>query len=179
MVGSSGNFSKLMVEKKSEYLTKWFHLMLEGYPDQTASRLKNEKNQFANPVGHNYLEGLTGIYDCLLNKAKSEDFKPFVEQIIKIKAVQDGSPSQAMAFIFILKQVIRDGFRVEIDKGRISPRELLDFESRIDDIALLAFTVYLECREKVYQLRIDEVNRNFKMLERAVYGRSAEDRPKN
>jgi len=35
--------------------------------------------------------------------------------------------------------------------------EWLELESRIDDCLLLAFDIYMECREKIHQLRIQEL----------------------
>jgi len=34
--------------------------------------------------------------------------------------------------------------------------ELLNFEQRIDKIALMAFDIYMECREKIYEIKIKE-----------------------
>ena len=34
--------------------------------------------------------------------------------------------------------------------------ELLNLESAIDDLALLAFDIYVECREKIYELKANQ-----------------------
>ena len=46
--------------------------------------------------------------------------------------------------------------------------ELFEFESKIDQLCLIAFDIYMQCREKVYLIRANETrNRTFKAFERA------------
>jgi hypothetical protein len=46
--------------------------------------------------------------------------------------------------------------------------ELQAFENRIDDIALLAFDIYSQCRQKIYEIRVNEVkNQLGRLLKRA------------
>lgn len=175
---SFNKIAQLLADKQNEITTKWFHLMLEEYPAETARNLKDEKNQFANPVGSTLKEGITGILQGLIEGLNVEKMATAVDKVIRIKAVQETSPSQSVAFIYKLKDLIREEVKGQLADGRISHQELFLFESQIDRLALLSFNIYMECREKVYQLRINEVNRNYKMLERAVYGKSAVDQTK-
>ena len=46
--------------------------------------------------------------------------------------------------------------------------DLLIFESEIDKVALIAFDGFVTCREKIYELKVNEVrNKNLRALERA------------
>ena len=46
--------------------------------------------------------------------------------------------------------------------------ELLTFEAEIDKLSLLAFNIYMQCREKIYELRTDEFKRRYsRIVERA------------
>lgn len=65
--------NSFLAENKETLLNKWFHLVLEAYPKQTAKHLENLKSQFANPVGYNINEGLGIIYDELLQEKVSEE----------------------------------------------------------------------------------------------------------
>ncbi|PIQ94614.1 MAG: hypothetical protein COV68_03520, partial [Nitrospirae bacterium CG11_big_fil_rev_8_21_14_0_20_41_14] len=96
------NLKDLLLEKKSTILKRWFNMILETYPSTTSNFLKKQKNCFANPVGYNISQGINGIFDELLNEADTDKVSPFLDNIIRIKAVQDFSPSQAMSFIFLL-----------------------------------------------------------------------------
>ena len=58
----------------------------------------------------------------------------------------------------LLKKAIREKLKEELQEARVV-EELLEFESRIDEMALLAFDVYMQCREKIYQIRTREQRR--------------------
>ena len=78
-----------------------------------------------------------------------------LDKIISIRAIQDLSPSKAVAFIFLLKTAIRKELQQEIlEKGILE--ELLELESRIDGLALLCFDIYMKRREKLYEIRTNE-----------------------
>ena len=78
-----------------------------------------------------------------------------LDSIIRIRAVQNFTPSQATAFVFLLKQVIRDELQPDIQRERLS-NEFLAFEARIDAMALSAFDVYMKCREEIHRIRMNE-----------------------
>lgn len=161
------NLKDLLVEKKSSIVKKWFDLIIENYPADSSSFLKKQKNRFLNPVGYTISEGIDGLFDELLNGVDSERFFPFLNDIIKIKAVQDFSPSKALSFIFFLKQVIRKELESEIRKKYISDEVIL-FEAQIDELALLSFDIYMRCRERIYEIKTDEARRMmFRLLQKA------------
>jgi len=151
--------------KRSNILEKWFEAITETYPEDTSHFLKREKDPFANPVRSTILQGIEGVYDELLEEEGQdpEALNDFLDKVIRIRAVQDFSPSQALAFVFSLKETIRKVLGKEIRESHLQDQLLL-LDSRIDALALRAFDVYMACREQVYELRVDEVKR---MRERA------------
>jgi hypothetical protein len=160
-------FSDLMSQKKDSILGRWFDAVLDMYPASTSSYLKDQKDRFMNPIGQTIAHGLGGLLEELLEMAGSERTSSFLENIIKVKAVQEFSPSQAISFIFLLKKVIRETLGKELE-DRPMFDELLAFESRIDSLALLSFDIYMRCREKIFEIRANEVrNRTFRLLEQA------------
>lgn len=159
---------KFLTQEEHAVLTRWFDLVVETYPPQTANLLKKESNQFANPVGHTLKQGMQGVYKELLEGLNPEKVSPILDKIIRIRAIQDFTPAQAVSFVFVLKRVIREELNKEIWKELIGSDELTAFESRIDEMALLAFNVYMSCREKLYEVRLNEVkNRTYRLLQRA------------
>jgi hypothetical protein len=157
----------LLLQKKAAIIKKWFALVIDTYPSDTSKFLKSQKDPFANPVGRTIYQGLETLFDELLKGIDYETITSSLDPIIRIRAVQNFSPSQATGFIFFLKNVIRDSLRKEIlDEQIIS--ELLLFESKIDKLSLIAFNLYIQCREKIYELKANEMkNRTFKAFERA------------
>ena len=70
-------------------------------------------------------------------------------------------------FIFLLKKVIRDLLKKEIQAHQLY-EELLAFESKIDELALIGFNIFMGCREKIAELKASEMkNRTFRAFERA------------
>ena len=154
-------------EKKSAILEKWFDLILNTYPADTSNFLKKQKNRFANPVGHTIYEGIEKIFDSLIQGVDLENVFPFLDNIIRVRAVQDFTPSQAISFVFSLKKVIRE--ELESDKNVTVPyNELLDLDSRIDALAMVSFDIFIKCREKLYEIRANELrNMTFRLLQKA------------
>jgi hypothetical protein len=150
--------STLLSQKKAAILGRWLTMIYESYPPETAIFLHREKNHFDNPVGYRISEGLEGIYGALLQEMERDQVLSCLDEIIRIRALQDFSPSQAMAFIFLLKIVIRQELAEEIQKENLAA-EILDLESRIDGLALLGFDVYTKRREKIYEIKADEATR--------------------
>ena len=162
------SLEKFLTESRATVLKRWFDAVVDAYPPETTRLLKKEKNQFANPVGHSLSQGMEGIYDELARGLVPEKVQPHLDKIIRIRAIQDFSPSQAVAFIFHLKKIFRDVLGDARPDEEISPQELLALETQIDSLALLAFNIYMECREKLCEVRIAEVkNRSFRLLQRA------------
>ena len=98
--------------------------------------LKNEKDPFSNPVVHQFSRGLGDLLAVLAEEKSVEEARTALDEIIRVLALQETAPSQALAFIFYLKQVIRDELAEELKDLTLAP-EMADLESRIDGLALL------------------------------------------
>ncbi|MGI6226832.1 MAG: RsbRD N-terminal domain-containing protein, partial [Peptococcales bacterium] len=159
------NLKKFLTENKETLLTRWFHLVLDAYPKETSQNFKNMKSQFANPVGHNIHEGLNLIYDELIYEFNEENLKDALDKVLRIMAVQEILPSQAIGFISKLKRVVREGIGKELKTGNLV-EEVLAFEDKVDQAMLLGFNIYLECRETIYKMRLHEVKTRCDILER-------------
>ena len=158
---------ELLLEKKSQIVKKWFEAIIENYPADSSNFFKNQKDRFLNPVGHTISEGIQNVFDEFLQDPDSEKIFPILNDIIKIKAVQNFPPSKAVSFLFFLKKVIREELDSEIRKGRLA-EELNAFEAQIDKLILLSFDIYMKCRERIYEIKADEVRRmTFRLLQKA------------
>ena len=144
-------------------------MILESYPTDASRFLKQEKDRFANPVGYTISREVEAIYNELLSGMNPDKLSACLDDIIRIRSVQNLTPSQAIAFTFLLKKAVREEVAGEITE-RQAFEELLRLESRIDNVVLLALDIYMKCREKVYQIRVNEVKnekeRVLKLLER-------------
>ncbi len=158
---------KIIKKNKTAIAKQWFNLAAQTYAIDTAQFLKSKSDPFANPVGHAMMTGLDGILEQLIHTPDPKALHSHLDSIIRIRAVQDFTPSQATAFILSLKKVLRDFFTKELQDSRLAA-EFIELESKIDQICLMAFDIYMQCREKVYQISANETrNRTFKAFERA------------
>jgi hypothetical protein len=161
------SLKKLLEEKKSIILRRWFDVVLETYPADTRQFLRTKKNQFDNPVAHRISSGIEGIFRQILSNTGETEVSPFLDKVIRIRAVQDFTPSQALAFIFDLKRLVREELGEKIREAQVS-EELWRFEGEIDKVGLLALDIYMKCREEIYEVRVKEVKRSVsRLVERA------------
>lgn len=161
-------FRVSLADRKNAILQRWFDTILDTYPADTARFLKNKKDRFANPVGATFLEGMDHVLEELFQETVDRDrVIPHLDSIVRIRAVQQFTPSQALGFIFLLKKIIREILDEE-GKQQAPVEPLTDLDSDIDSLAMLAFNIYMECREKIYEIRANEVKRStYKLLKMA------------
>lgn len=155
---------KLLIKDKKALLNRWFDLIIESYPPETSQFLKNQKDRFQNPVGFTISKEIEAIFDQLVGgKPQKKMVSEFLDKIIRIRAVQDFSPSDAVSFMFQLKAIVREEVQKqgkEAEQAQLS-KELLEFERAIDRLALLAFDIYVSCRQKVFEIKADEMKRHY------------------
>jgi hypothetical protein len=153
----------LLLQRSSSVLDKWFDAVLGTYPPDTKRFLKKQKDQFANPVGTTLFKEMESLYRELLRGVDLESSSAILDRIIRIRAVQDFSPSQAVGFLFSLKDIIRSEIHSEMQKHDLDG-ELTELDSRIDGLALLAFDIYMQCKEKVFEIRVKEARNHVSRL---------------
>lgn len=168
----------LIEKNKKEIIKNWFEATIQTYAPDTAQFFKGQKDQFGNPVGSITAKGIAFLLDQLLDTRDPEAIKAYLDPIIRIRAIQDFSPSQATGFILLLKKVLRDNLANELQKDA-NALQLLEFESKIDQLCLLAFDLYMGCKEKIYEISANETrNQTFKAFERAGLITDVSSKPK-
>jgi RsbRD-like negative regulator of sigma factor len=162
------NLNQHLKEKKPDILKKWFDAVAGTYPNETSTFLKKQKAQFTNPVGYTLAEGIDGLFEGLLKGLLPDEVSRFLDSIVRIRAIQDFTPSEAISFIFMLKKVVRQELGSETLAQQGIAEELVTFESAVDDLALYAFDLFMKCREKIYELKANEArNMTFRLLQQA------------
>lgn len=136
----SGAVSEIVAER-------WVERTLAAYPAEILPFLSGEHDRFRNPVGQVIQESLTTLARELLGAMDNCATAPAIDALVRMRAVQDFSPSAALRFIFDLRPVIAEVC------GEVTPQ----LESRIDELALMAFDRYLACREQIASLREKEL----------------------
>lgn len=159
---------RLLEQQKAKIVKSWFDEVVKTYPAETSKMLNNHKDPFSNPIGTSTLQAIKDVIDGLLKGIDLEAMTAFLDPAIRIRAVQNFTPANAVSFVFFLKNVIRESFAQEISDNSISYEELLNFNQKVDEVALIAFDIYMGCREQIFTYRANHVrSRTMNLLEKA------------
>ena len=139
---------------EAEITERWRSLTLAVYPKDTG-RAMRAAQPFRNPVGESLTDSLSQLYAGIASGADIVDLHEPMDRIVRIRAVQDMRPSDAVGFVFFNKRALREALSGE----RIDPAELADFESRVDELALLAFEIWGSCRNQLLRAQMRSVQR--------------------
>lgn len=136
----------------------WLERTLQGYAKSTSRFLADEHDRFRNPIGYALKENLPVLYAALVLGRASGELERALDAIIRVRAVQDFSASEAVSFIFVLKDIVRQELAGE---GQIDPdgSGLAAFGTRVDALALLAFDLFVRCREQICEIKANDVRR--------------------
>lgn len=165
-------FATLLERNREKILGKWFDSIAGSYPRATSEFLAKQADRFRNPVGHAITQSIGPIYDQLVSAMNRDELLQALDGIIRIRSVQDFTPSEAVAFVFQLKAVIREVMDEQL-RGSERWDDLANLESRIDRVALLAFEKYTECREKLDEIRSKQIGSGSAKLRERASAKSA------
>ena len=168
------DLGELLKERADTIIEGWVEAVLSSYPSEAAALFQKQKDPFANPIGKTVRSGTRGVFQAILDGMDQEDLRSHLDEIVRVRAVQDFTPSQALSFVFSLRSVIRD----VIPDLYTDPRfqgDAIELDAKIDRVALTAFDIYTESREEVSQLRIKEVKRQVAWVFEKMNQRDAGD----
>ncbi len=157
-------FGQLLRGKKDAILRRWVDDALATYSGDSAAMFKRQQDPFANPIGHGLRVATQGIFEALLDGLDAEKgpdtekIREHLAEVLKVRAVQQFSASEAVGFVFRLKQAVR----AELAEAATQPEALpalAKFDAEIDRVVLAAFDVFVRCREQLYELRVSELKR--------------------
>jgi hypothetical protein len=155
-----------IAEHQDEILKRWIDHTIEGYPQETAKFLRSKTDPFANPVGAGLREGLAELLDGLIRGVEPESLSSALDRVIRVRAVQDFAPSAAVSFVFDLKDLVREALGATNADGE---KSMDTIGNRIERLGLIAFDVYMGCREQMWAIRAQEIrNQSVGIMERVA-----------
>ncbi len=137
---------------REQLLRQWLALALVHYPPQTRRFLVEATDPFRNPAGRIYRETLGVVLEELLGLCNWQRIRGALEELIRLRALLGLKPSEAVGFLAELRRLI--GCRVPLESAQSST-----LDGRVERLLLEAFDLYLECRERMYQARLNEIRR--------------------
>ncbi len=153
----------LLQARRKAIKDRWLQVVLESYPSDSRRFLKKQKDEFANPVGYTFRTELENVLQEILEPSGSGRLEAALDRILRIRAVQDFTPSESVSFLFLLKPIIKAV--VEESGGEQDPAPVLEaLNSRIDQAVLAALDVFMSCREKLFMLRADHMKNQVSAL---------------
>jgi len=155
-----------IAEHRDKILERWIDGVIEGYPEETAKFLRSKTDRFANPVGAGLREGLAELLDGIMRDVEPKELSSALDRVIRVRAVQEFSPSAAVSFVFNLKDLLRE---VVGETGADASGCFETLDKRIERLGLCAFDVYMSCREQMWSIRAQEIrNQSVGIMERVA-----------
>jgi hypothetical protein len=149
--------------KRQSVTQQWLDAVLRTYPRDSARFLSRQQDPFTNPAGQAMARAIPVLLDAIV-RARVE---PCLEAVLKLRSLQDFSASQAVGFVLTVKPLLREAVAGD-GGGRGTDEQWRQVDARVDEIALIAFDVYMRCRELMYEVRYKQVKRMHHLfLERA------------
>jgi hypothetical protein len=157
-------------EARERLASAWLARVLETYAPQTTVFYGRGNDPFANPVGHTLTTQLRVIADGLcageisLETPLAPAILEAVEAVVRIRAVQGLPPGRAVDFVYALRPILHE----LAGEGSLSQAPDLAalgaLDATVDALALAAFEAYVRCRDRIHELRVDEVKRSVATL---------------
>ena len=158
------DFKETLAEKKSKIVQLWIEGVLASYPADGASFFMKQKDRFANPLGFAARTGLTAVFDQLIGDRPGQEMPPELSQFIKLRSVQTFAPSAAVGFVFQLKTILVE----QLGHATLqeAAAEWFSLMAKIDALALKLFDLYMEDRELLCQVKVDEYKKKNDVMNR-------------
>lgn len=151
-----------LTARLTEYIAKTYTSLGLAVP-QRSHRTARQPDDFANPASYLARSCVEAMVEALDNGPNTEQLTRSMDGFIKLLALQGWAPSHALKFVFAVKPLLREVLPFEPHSPTWG---LLD--ARVDEIALVAFDLYMLAREKVCESRTQQLKRlHFAMVERA------------
>lgn len=151
---------------KAEIVAQWTESVFSTYPFATTGFLRTKEDPFGNPVAHMTREAAGALYDAVIGESVTvEGTRAALDRFVKLRAVQQFTPSQGLGVFCLMKPIMRKVVLPELE-ARKKLADYLDVESRIDSLTLLAFDMYMKDREILAESRITEIRNQHAQLAR-------------
>ncbi|HEY5998512.1 MAG TPA: RsbRD N-terminal domain-containing protein [bacterium] len=161
-MGERVGLAEALNERRAEILERWLQVLLGTYPAETARFLTGVADPFGNPVGQTLRAGVDRLYDALVGGHGPDAMAAAADGIVRIRAVQEFPPSVAVGFALALRPILRE----ELAGAALADAERAALDDAVDRMALAAFDVYMQCREKIFEIRVRELRDARRMAER-------------
>lgn len=157
----------ILRQRREIILKEWQKSTLDFYTTGAFKSAKKSVDRFGNPIVYTVSTALEAILNELIEGIHTAKSDEALEDVVKIRSLQSEKPSQALDFLFCLKKIIND----ELNRSGAEKNNFAEIEkhnSALDNLILEAFDIFMRCREKIYEIKSNEIKRrSYKLWERA------------
>ncbi len=147
-------FAGLLAARQQQIVDLWTERTLDSYAEP--GFFKQVRDPFANPVGSLVRSALLRLFELLRTGAELGALARSVDQVVRIRAVQEFTASQAVVPFLELKWVVKEVLAEEALRPALLA-QINEFDCAVERMALLAFDQYTLCREQLYRNRVREL----------------------
>ncbi|SPF32257.1 dissimilatory sulfite reductase system component, protein DsrT [Candidatus Sulfotelmatobacter kueseliae] len=133
-----------------EILETWIGTLADSHSQMSASLLAPKPDPFRNPVGYAIRTSMGELWKQLKGDMDPQAVDSALDVVLRIRAVQDLSVTEAVGFVVRLRPILRQ---------LSATSEFASFDERIDQLALAAFDKYVQCRDQLRAARLHEIGR--------------------
>ncbi len=144
----------ILADRRKQILDIWLERTLQTY--KSPNFFIQVRDPFTNPVGMLIRDGLSRIFELLCQEAEEATYIRPVDQIVRIRAVQEFAASQAVVPFLELRWVVREVL-ADNPSFNLPADQLQHFDCAAERVALIAFDLYCRCREQLYRTRVREL----------------------
>ena len=155
----------ILEEGRAELCAQWAESADAIYPFAAAGLLRTQRDAFANPIGGRTRAVASLILTGIITSDCDDELRGGLEEFLRVRAVQEMTPEEALAPVFAFKELFRQYLKSENIPVTWDLRaQLTELESRIDALALLAFGIYTHCRDALHEVRLNDIRRRHSQI---------------
>ncbi len=160
-----------LAARRDALVAAWRERVLASYPEEALRLLRRSPDPFSNPVVHRLHEATAAIVDLLiLPVAAPGDLATALDPLMRVKAVQSQSASEAAGSVLLLKRAAAD-----VLGDACSPRDRAAIDEACDALMLAAFDAYMRCRDELHAIRLRDVRRRVAVVLERFAGTATEE----
>lgn len=149
---------------RDRWIAGWLDALMRTYSKESARFFKDTRDPFANPVGATLEKGIGELFDVVTaDTFDSEAAKTALEPIVRVRAIQELPPSEALGFIAEIKSIIEKDCPDNNQERTVADKKRC-IAGNADKAMLVAFDLYMACKKQVYNLRARQARDSVRQL---------------
>jgi len=146
---------KIDRERKDKMLKNWQEKLLEKYPIKPVIEITSYIEECTTKIMDKLIEAL--------EKGTYEGVEEPIDDLMRFLATdRDLSPGQSISMLLYLKTLFLTNF------PEMKKEEFIKINGIIDTFACIGFNKYMLCREKIFDLRVKQKEKELEMFRRAM-----------